>query len=113
MRIFRIMIDIQNGRNYVGDGRYKMVKFGEICDWIKKNDNAVEFVNLNGMGEFEVTSRITSKGKYKVTLEFDAKEMLKNPEGLPFKYSDFIYRPYILFIKLKEYQDSAKNGETK
>ncbi len=78
-----------------------MVKIEEICKWIKKRDKGCEFVNLIPMNDMMIESRITAKGKYKVTLEFNAKEILVNPESLPTKMSDFIYRPFLMFFKFK------------
>ncbi len=88
-----------------------MTTFGEICEAIKKTDNNFEFVNILGIHEFIIEERVTRKGKYKVTLSFNAKEMLKNPECIPSKRSDFIYEPLLLFIK--QNWDKIEQGEKK
>lgn len=78
-----------------------MVTFKEMCDVIQKQDEKLEFVNVLRLHEFVTEEKVTSKGKYKVTLTFDAKEMLKNPQSLPRTGGDFIYRPFLLVLKYK------------
>ena len=79
-----------------------MVNYGELCKIIKNQDKELEFVNILGIHEFVISERVNRKGKYVVTLSFDSKEMLVNPNCLPRRNSDFIYRPMLLILKYKE-----------
>lgn len=85
-----------------------MVTYGDIIKFIKSKDKDLDFVNILSIHDFIVESRITRKGKYKVTLQFDAKEILKNPECLPRTKSDYIYRLDLLLLKYKQKQTSSK-----
>ena len=77
------------------------MKFKDICELIKKKDKELECVNILDMHEFITQERVTKKGNYIVKLQFDAGEILKNPNSIPRKRSDFIYRPFFLFLKYK------------
>lgn len=61
-------------------------------------------------------NELQKKGKYKVKLSFDAKQMLKNPDTLPRQPSDYLYRPLLLFIEqdwelIKKEKKRKKKGK--
>lgn len=92
------------------------MKYLEICDLIKKQAEYFKEVFLQDLHAFIVEESINKKGRYRVVLSFNAKEILKNPKGIPTKESDFKLRPLLLFLnmdwdKVKEFQKTHK--ETK
>ena len=76
------------------------MKYKDFIKKVKSIDNRIDFLNILPLHDFVIEQRIT-KGKYKVTLEFDAKEVLKESDSIPIKESDMKYNIKIMIIKFK------------
>lgn len=88
--------------------------FGDISKAIiKANPEFIKECFIGNLGQFASETRI-SKGRFIVKLQFDAKEILKNPESIPFKLHQFKLEPYIIFLKTtREESKSIERGEKK
>ena len=79
----------------------KKLTYGSVMDAIRSLHSDIEDVKMHDLLTFAVSETVTKNGVYKIQLNLPHKEIVNRP-GIPRQKSDFIYVPYLVFIKYKK-----------
>ena len=76
-----------------------MATYGDIQQAIKELDKGIVEVQFRDMHDFLIEEMVNRKGRYSAKLSFDAKEIIKNPNGVPRSKADYKWILYLVLMR--------------